>query len=418
MENKTQNTKRSILVTNYRKKNDQDDPKKTIGDFFAFCGLIRVLDVQEEPEKKDYFRAYLTFDTTASAEVAQLLNTAVIGHDSEQIKVELIDTPAQHDAPAAPAPATAPAPAQAEPAVYTPAGVVERLLSLGYKLKDDTLHLAKQIDTTIRTTAVPTIVTAGNVIASHIPENIKEAGSNAYEVTAHTLQDASHLAKDITGNVLLNTAGLTEDIKKQGHAVADLTTATIVTATAATADALKNAGGVIASHVPQTVEGVKTVGQAIATTGQVTLDVTSHTLHEVADKTLHAAPVPVQQGIQTAADVTSNTLKTVGAAVSTTGHLAYDITENKLHQIANTTIESSQVAAATIASVYEANKAPILEAKNTAQATVSSIVGVGGETLKQTGQTAYNVASAVAAGASATLSGIFTTPATPAAPQK
>jgi len=417
MENKSQNTKRSILVTNYRKKNDQDDPKKTIGDFFAFCGLIRVLEVQEEPEKKDYFRAYLTFDAASSAEVAQLLNTAVIGHDSEQIKVELIDTPSQHDVPATPATAT-PASSQAEPAVYTPAGVIERLLSLGYKLKDDTLNLAKQIDTTIRTTAVPTIVTAGNVIAAHIPENIKEASSNAYEATAHTLQDATHLAKDITGNVLLNTAGLTEDIKKQGHAVADLTTATIITATAATADALKNAGGVIVSHVPQTVEGVKTVGQAIATTGQVTLEVTTHTLHEVADKTLQAAPVPVQQGIQTAADVTSNTLKTVGAAVSTTGHLAYDITENKLHQIANTTIETSQVAAATIASVYEANKAPILDAKNTAQATVSSIVGVGGETLKQTGQTAYNVASAVAAGGIATISGMFSSTATPATTQK
>jgi hypothetical protein len=328
--------------------------------------------------KPGYYNAIITFDTPAAAQVALLLNTAVVGHEDESITVNLYtgELPKDHIAPVH----------QVDIKSYpkseynqTHTDVISRILSLGYKLKDDALELAKQLDTTVRTN--PVVVEASNIAAATVSsiasvpviqsatEAVKHGGSMALEATQVATATVASLvtaSKDqievATHMAQAKAASIGETITNTGKTAIDTVATTSQVALDVTTETLKNTGEAV-------MQGTQAAIDTVATTSQVAFDVTTNALKNTGEAVMHGTQVAMDTVVttsQVALDVTTNALKNTGEAViqgtqaamdtvATNSQVALDVTGNALKTAGNVALEATQVAGATVASLVSGN---------------------------------------------------------------
>jgi len=359
MENNT-----SILVKNYHKKNPEDSPHTTLVEFFSFCGPVKNYAIKEESNGS--YMAIITFESPAAAQVSLLLNTAEIGLEGEHITVSIIQESEKPplDYITINNPIISPSEASpVGPEDYT-SDIIKLLIQKGYKLKDNVLELAKQAEPKVKEafhTAGVTVATTGQVaydVTQHQLNRLSEATTEAAQIATATVSSyvtANAPSSPRTDPTVGPPSGPLDSLKQAGEAVIstsqialDITSNKIKEASAAvvntgqvaidkTTDVIQNSGA---------VDAIKQAGSAVVNTGQVAIDVTRNSIQQsgAVDAIKQAGSAVVNTG-QVAIDVTSNALEQARSAVVNTSQVAIDVTTNAFQQSSNVIQQSGAVEA-------------------------------------------------------------------------
>jgi len=324
----------SILITNYTRKSTEDSPDKTLIEFFSNCGNIQNFVITEDPTKKGDYTAIITFDSPEPAKIALLLNTDALGQ--KDICVKLLSIEEEKNKKLEGNVAT---PKEELPQVHSvpteQQSMFSVLLSKGYKLKDNALDLANQLDGQFRSKVSTVEVTVQENFVSLVA---------AYHNASGTVLSTGKVAFDATESALKTAGASAHDKTIEATKIASETVGSFVAASTNVffdaTTAVTNTGKVV---INKTGETLRNTGEAVATTSKVALDVTTETLKQTGEVVMSTGQVAIEK--------TSEAFKQAGEAVSTTSQVAFDVSGQALKNASNAAIEATQIAGATIASL-------------------------------------------------------------------